>query len=95
MTPNDIFFDLDFVLHHCASVHTLIHFDIIHPRVIFPELLRHALAGSRMNFGEIGWGGEVQLPIVQSPQSIWVRPLDQPSLPGFISDLRPWYLSPW
>ena len=43
-----------------------------------------------MDFGEVGWNGEVNLPYVRSTQNFWVRPLDQPPLPDFVPDLCPW-----
>ena len=43
-----------------------------------------------MDFGEIGWNGEVRLPYVRSPQNFRVRPLDQPPLPHFVPNLCPW-----
>ena len=43
-----------------------------------------------MDFGDVGWNGEVRLPYVPSPQNLWVRPLDQPPLPDCVPDLSPW-----
>ena len=47
-----------------------------------------------MDFGEVGWNGEVRLPYVLSPQNLWVRPLHQPPLPDSVPDLRPWQSFP-
>ena len=43
-----------------------------------------------MDFGEVGWNGEVRLPFVPSPKNLWVRQLDQPPLPDSVPDLCPW-----
>ena len=43
-----------------------------------------------MDFGDVGWTGEVRLPFVSSSQDFWAQPLCLPPLPPTVENLRPW-----
>ena len=43
-----------------------------------------------MDFGDVGWNGEVRLPFVSSSQDFWAQPLHLPPLPPTVENLRPW-----
>ena len=45
---------------------------------------------TRMDFGDVGWNGEVRLPFVSSSQDFWAQPLHLPPLPPTLENLRPW-----
>jgi len=43
-----------------------------------------------MDFGDVGWNGEVRLPFVSSTEDFWAQPLHLPPLPPTVENLRPW-----